>query len=123
MSRPASALAIFVLLAIVHTWPLASNPAHLSRNDNADIVLNEWTLAWVIHEAIHDPRHLFDANIFHPERFTLAYSEAMFAERARALLSGSRDSALPAARDVPQRGVHAQLDAALASDAERPPNR
>jgi hypothetical protein len=80
MSRPALALVVFTLLAVVHTWPLATNPAHLSRNDNADTVLNEWTLAWVNHQIVHDPRHLFDANIFYPERYTLAYSEAMFVQ-------------------------------------------
>lgn len=84
MSRAASAFAFFVLLAIVHTWPLATNPAHLSRNDNADTILNEWTLAWVNHELTHDPRHLFDANIFYPARYTLAYSEAMFVQSALA---------------------------------------
>ena len=84
MTRPGSALAVFALLAVVHTWPLASNPAHLSRNDTADTLLNTWTLAWVDHQVVHDPRHLFDANIFHPDRYTLAYSEAMFVQSALA---------------------------------------
>jgi hypothetical protein len=62
-------------MAIGQTWPLASRPGTLSRNDNADTILNEWTLAWVAHQMPRDPVHLFDANIFHPERDTLAYSE------------------------------------------------
>ena len=66
---------LFALLAVAHTWPLATDPAHLSRNDNADTVLNEWTIAWVAHQAPRDPMHLFDANIFYPDRNTLAYSE------------------------------------------------
>jgi hypothetical protein len=74
------ALALFVLLAVVHTWPLASDPAHLSRNDNADAVLNEWTIAWVAHQTPRDPLHLFDANIFYPDRNVLAYSEHMFVQ-------------------------------------------
>ncbi len=57
------ALAVFVLLAVVHTWPLASSPAHLSRNDNGDAVLNTWAIAWVAHELPCHPTHLFDANI------------------------------------------------------------
>ena len=77
--RPA-ALAFFALLAIVHTWPLASNPASLSRYDNSDAMLNEWTIGWVAHQLIRDPLHLFDANIFFPERNTLAYSEAMLVQ-------------------------------------------
>src|SRR5215471_3801231 len=72
------ALLLFLLLAVVHTWPLASDPAHLSRDDNADAVLNEWTIAWVAHETPRDPLHLFDANIFYPDRNVLAYSEHMF---------------------------------------------
>jgi hypothetical protein len=38
-------------------------------------VLNEWTLAWVAHQLPRDPLHLFDANIFYPEKRTLAFSE------------------------------------------------
>jgi hypothetical protein len=79
------ALAVFLLLAIVHTWPLASNPAHLSRNDNADALLNEWAIAWVAHQLPRDPRHLFDANIFYPERLTLGYSEAMIVQGVMAM--------------------------------------
>jgi hypothetical protein len=75
---------LFVVLAIVQTWPLASDPAHLSRNDNGDTVLNEWTLAWVAHQAPRAPHRLYDANIFYPERDTLAYSESMIVQSAMA---------------------------------------
>jgi hypothetical protein len=69
---------LFAALAVAHTWPLATTPAGLSRNDNADAVLNEWTIAWVAHQFPRDPLHLFDANIFYPDRNTLAYSEHLF---------------------------------------------
>ena len=36
-----------------------------------------WRLAWFAHQFPLDPRHLFDANIFHPVAGTLAYSDAM----------------------------------------------
>jgi hypothetical protein len=49
----------------------------LSRHDNADAMLNEWIVAWVAHQAPRAPLHLFDANIFHPEPRTLAFSEHM----------------------------------------------
>jgi hypothetical protein len=77
-------LALFVVMAIVHTWPLASDPVHLSRNDNGDTILNEWIIAWVAHQAPRAPLQLFDANIFHPERDTLAYSESMLVQSALA---------------------------------------
>jgi hypothetical protein len=72
-----AALLLFLALAVVHTWPLATDPAHLSRNDNGDTVFNEWVLAWVTHQAPRDLRHLFDANILYPERSTLAFSDAL----------------------------------------------
>jgi len=50
-------------------------PGRFSRNDNFDTLLGEWMLAWVAHQVVRDPIHLFDANIFYPERRTLAYSE------------------------------------------------
>jgi hypothetical protein len=70
-----ASLAVFVLLAVAHTWPLASAPGTLSRNDNGDTILHEWTIAWLAHQIVRDPLHLFDANIFYPERYTLAYSD------------------------------------------------
>lgn len=75
-TRPALVtLVAFVLLAVVHTWPLATAPHTLTRHDNADAFLNEWTLAWVAHAVIHDPLRIFEANIFHPARHALAFSE------------------------------------------------
>jgi hypothetical protein len=82
---PWSALGAFALLAVIHTWPLASNPAHLSRVDNADYSLNAWAVSWVAHRLPRDPRHLFDANIFYPEPLTLAYSEAMIVQGVMAI--------------------------------------
>jgi hypothetical protein len=73
------------VLACAHTWPLATNPAHLARTDNGDALLNIWTIGWVAHQLPRDPRHLFDANIFYPERLTLAYSEAMIVQGVLAI--------------------------------------
>lgn len=77
---PLASLALFVLLALVHTWPLVTAPGRLSRNDTADTVHHEWILAWDAHQLAHDPWHLFDANIFYPERDTLAYSDHLFVQ-------------------------------------------
>jgi hypothetical protein len=66
-----------VVLAILHTWPLASAPHRFSRHDNGDVMLNEWILAWVQHQLPRDPLNLFQANIFHPAPDTLAYSEPL----------------------------------------------
>ena len=66
-----------VLLAVLHTWPLAAAPATWSRNDNGDTLLNEWTLAWVEHQLPRMPQRLFQANIFFPSHDTLAFSEPL----------------------------------------------
>ena len=75
LSWPALALGLFSALAAAHTWPLASAPGYWSRNDSPDALLHEWIMAWVPHQLIRDPLRLFDANIFYPERNTLAYSD------------------------------------------------
>lgn len=68
---------VAILLSVVHTWPLATAPATLSRNDNPDVLLNEWIVAWVQHQLPRDPSRLFQGNIFHPARDTLALSEPL----------------------------------------------
>lgn len=67
-------------MAVVHSWPLAGDPARLSRLDNDDAALNTWVITWVAHILPRDPLRLFDAPIFFPERHTLAYSEHLFAQ-------------------------------------------
>jgi hypothetical protein len=78
--REARVLLLFVALAAAHTWPLASGLDTLSRHDSADALLNEWILAWVAHALATSPLHLFDANIFFPERHTLAFSEHLLGQ-------------------------------------------
>ncbi len=74
-----------VLLTVLHTWPLASNPSGLSRLDNADTALTTWIVSWVAHELPRAPLSVFDAPIFHPERRTLAYSEPLLVPGAMAI--------------------------------------
>lgn len=80
-TRPVLAsLGAFVLLAVIHTWPLAAAPAQWSRVDSGDSALNVWAVSWVGAHLLHDPANLFDANIFFPEHLTLAYSEVMLVQ-------------------------------------------
>jgi hypothetical protein len=71
------AAAVCLLLTTGHTWPLATAPHSLARHDNADVMLNEWILAWIAHQLPRDPLQLFDANIFFPARDSLAFSEPL----------------------------------------------
>ena len=77
---PAIGLCLFLFFAVVHTWPLASNPNGLSRNDTQDTTLHEWILAWDAHALVTDPLNLFNANMFYPERDTLAYSDHLIVQ-------------------------------------------
>ena len=76
----AAALAVCLALAVLHTWPLGASPGGWSRNDNADTMLNEWTIAWVAHQVVRAPLRLFDANIFYPAPRSLAFSEHLFVQ-------------------------------------------
>jgi hypothetical protein len=77
MRRAVVLLALFTILAVLHTWPLASDPAGLSRLDNDDAALNVFIVSWVAHIVPRNPVSLFEAPIFFPEPHTLAYSEHM----------------------------------------------
>ena len=70
----AAGLALTLLL----TWPLGADLAHLGRTlpTDADGQFSIWNIAWVARTLFADPMRLFDANIFHPHKLTLAYSEA-----------------------------------------------
>jgi hypothetical protein len=71
------AAAIALLLAVAHTWPLATAPGTHSLNYNGDVMLNEWIIAWIQHQLPRDPLALFQANIFHPAPDVLAFSEPL----------------------------------------------
>ena len=75
--RTAAAAALFVALTLIATYPIARAPASYAFFNHSDAQLNMYILAWDAHAIARDPRHLFDANIFAPERRTLAYSETL----------------------------------------------
>src|SRR6185295_935506 len=75
--RVARIAAVYTLLTIVCTWPLAAHlrthlPASPPPTTLADSLLLGWVLSWDVHQLLHDPCRLFEANIFHPLRHTLA---------------------------------------------------
>lgn len=99
MSAPLSyrshlrAIAGFLLVSLLSTYPLATGLTRLNRLDSPDAMLNAWILSWDLHQLSRDPLHLFDANIFFPENGSLAYSEnlvtAAFLAAPAALFSDS----------------------------------
>jgi hypothetical protein len=69
-------LALFVALTAVMTYPQVLRMSD-GVHDPADPLMVTWVLAWVAHQLPNAPAHIFDANIFYPERNTLAYSETL----------------------------------------------
>lgn len=70
---------IFIVLAFcafttLLTWPYI-NYLRYAVVDTGDPYLESWVLWWDFHQTFTNPLHLFDANIFYPYRYTLAFSE------------------------------------------------
>src|ERR1044072_3877544 len=64
----------FCALTAVMTWPVV---LHLrdAVADRGDPYMIAWTLWWDYHQTFTDPLRLFDANVFYPYKYTLAFSE------------------------------------------------
>ncbi|HET8799538.1 MAG TPA: hypothetical protein VFO89_17760, partial [Thermoanaerobaculia bacterium] len=71
------AAAIFLALAIVMTWPLAPN-LFRAASDPGDPYIITWVLDWDWWATFRQPLSLFHANIFHPAKYTLAFSEHVY---------------------------------------------
>jgi hypothetical protein len=73
--------ALLVSFACFLTWPqclyLATRVA--SHDDG---FFSPWRVAWIAHALRTDPSRLYDANIFYPDRGTLANSDAVILEGA-----------------------------------------
>jgi len=72
----AASLALFSLLTAIMTYPQVLHMRD-GVHDDGDPLMVTWVLAWVAHQLPRAPAHLFDANIFYPERNTLAFSESL----------------------------------------------
>jgi hypothetical protein len=66
---------LYFALTMVLAYPLTRDPAGHVLSAAPDTNLYMWTLDWDTHAFIHHPGSIFDANIYYPERRTLAYSE------------------------------------------------
>ncbi|HEU5251461.1 MAG TPA: hypothetical protein VFW15_15870 [Thermoanaerobaculia bacterium] len=73
----ALALLFFLAATVLATWPQAMRMGS-GLGDLWDAKLNAWIFHWDYHQIFRDPLHLFDANIFHPARYALAFSENLF---------------------------------------------
>lgn len=69
------ALGVYVALTLAFAYPVALDPGDRVIAGGPDTELFMWTLAWNAHAMKTNPTAIFDANIYYPERHTLAYSE------------------------------------------------
>lgn len=74
MTARARAL-IYALLLLAFTAPVSLDPGARRFAPGPDTRLYLWTLGWDLNALRTDPLHIFDANIFFPERQSLAFSE------------------------------------------------
>ena len=77
IGREIAVFGFFLVLAIVFTWPLAIRLS-TGTSDLGDPLLNTWILDWDLHAATHSPSHLYQAPIFYPGKYPIAYSENLF---------------------------------------------
>src|SRR5262245_16231327 len=64
------------VLTIALTYPVAFGIDHLGRVNTDDGRLSIWNVAWVAHALTTNPLDVYNANIFYPHAYTLAFSEA-----------------------------------------------
>jgi len=84
-ARVCGPLLAAAVLAIFMTWPLARDLGSVARTGvrggdarfgtNADGMFSLWNVSWVARTVFEDPGNVFNANIFHPDKNSLAFSE------------------------------------------------
>jgi hypothetical protein len=72
-----SVVLVGIALAVLTSWPLVLHLSSRITPDLGDPVRTAWEVAWVGHAMLHDPLHLFDANVFYPHPLSLAFSDSL----------------------------------------------
>jgi hypothetical protein len=67
-------LLVFCLFTSILTWPYVTRLRD-AVVDKGDPYLIAWIMWWDYHQTFTDPLHLFDANVFYPLKYSLAFSE------------------------------------------------
>lgn len=76
-TKHAAALLFFAALTLFMTWPLLPN-INRAVAYPGDPYINTWVLDWDWYATFHQAGHLFQANIFYPARYSLAFSENLY---------------------------------------------
>src|SRR5215212_2979772 len=80
----ATSIVAGLVLAVAMHWPV---PAFLDRDVPGDLrnpvsrdpLVQAWQVAWGGHALVHQPLDFFQANIYWPQRNSLAFSDALVA--------------------------------------------
>jgi len=72
--RDLTIVIFFGLVAVAATWPLAAR-LRTAVPDLGDPLLNSWILDWDCYALTHAPLTIYNAPIFHPSIYPLAYTE------------------------------------------------
>jgi hypothetical protein len=81
-------------LAVITSWPLVLHMQSRIAPDLGDPVRTAWEVAWVGHAMLHDPLHLFNANVFYPHPLSLAFSDSLLGYGPAALFGSGTVAAL-----------------------------
>jgi hypothetical protein len=82
--KHALACVLYLALAIAFTWPMAVR-LETAVADEGDPLHLSWILDWDVHALTHAPLRVFDAPVFHPAKYPLAFSENLIGVAALAL--------------------------------------
>ncbi|MDD5748052.1 MAG: glycosyltransferase family 39 protein [Actinomycetota bacterium] len=66
---------MFFLISVFLLRPILWKGNKNAPGDPYDPSFHAWTISWDIHALLNNPLNLFNANIFYPNQYTLAYSE------------------------------------------------
>ena len=66
---------LFTGLTVLLAYPLSLHPSSTRFPSGPDGEIGWYLLGWDTHAFLHKPWAIFDANIYYPERLTLAYGE------------------------------------------------
>ncbi|HEY5502608.1 MAG TPA: hypothetical protein VIJ97_04795 [Candidatus Anoxymicrobiaceae bacterium] len=69
---------VFALITIAFTWPMVAHPATRVAGGSGDTLLSTYIMSWTAHAIRANPARLFNATMFFPNKYTLAYSDLQF---------------------------------------------
>ena len=72
--RELGVIFVFCLFTAILTWPYVIRMRDVVV-DTGDPYLITWIMWWDYHQTFTNPLHLFDANVFYPLKYSLAFSE------------------------------------------------